>query len=742
MKSFVSFCDCLRFATFCALIIVLAGTSTAQSTSGNIAGIIYDASGATLPGASVSARNTATGIATSTVSTSSGQYRVSDLPVGTYVLSVSASGFAAAELTNVSVALNQTVTANVTMQVEKTSTRVEVSAAPPVIDTTTAQVQTTFEAKDSEDLAIAAGASGVINLSLLNAGVASSGGVGYGNGPSVGGQRPTNNNFTVEGIDNNQKSTTGPIVTVPNDAVAEFTVLQNQFSPEFGHSSGGEFNQVVKSGTNRFHGSLYEYFENRNLNAADNLNYVSGDPLHPRFDSNRFGGTLGGPIRRNKMFFFANWEYNPIGQVLSTYYYVPTDAAYSTLAVMPGINQTNLAELRKYLGTAPAASSPAALPFGGPVTVGPGNESLGTQSPAAVTVPVGQVAGMLPNWENVDNGVASYDYNISERDSLRARYVFNRVGMLDYQGFPSVFFDVRPTNSYLVTLSEYHTFSPSLINEFRLGFNRYHDFIPVPSSQTFPGLDQFPNISIDELNIALGPNPNAPQFTIQNTYQLADNVNWTRGKHSFKFGFDGWKSISPSSFTQRARGDYEWSYLSDYLFDNYPDQIAQRGLGNVVYYGDQFLLGFFGNDVWKIRPNLTLDLGLRYEYQTVPFSERSQVENVAASVPGLITFGVPQPQKTNFMPRVGVAYSPGTSGKTSIRTGFGINYDVLYDNLGSLSLPPQFQTTVDVTGQDKAGFLANGGILPTASVGALTVEQARLQTQGFIPNQERPESIQ
>ncbi len=742
MKNTVCFYKCLRTALLCALATLVAGTSSAQSTSGNIAGTIYDASGATLPGASVDARNTATGITRSTVSTSSGQYRVPDLPVGTYTLSVSASGFAGAELTNVSVALNQTVTANMTMQVEKTSTRVEVSAAPPAIDTTTAQVQTTFEARESEDLPIAAGASGVINLSLLNAGVSSSGGVGYGNGPSVGGQRPTNNNFTVEGIDNNQKSTTGPIVTVPNDAVAEFTVLQNQFSPDFGHSSGGQFNQVVKSGTNAFHGLLYEYFQNRNLNAADNLNYVSGDPLHPRFDSNRFGGSFGGPIRRNKMFFFVNWEYNPIGQALSTYYDLPTSAGYGTLAAMPGINQTNLAELRKYLGTAPAASNPATLPFGAPVTVGPGNESLGTQSPSAITIPIGQVAGSLPNWENVDNGVASYDYNISDKDSLRARYVFNRLGLLDNQGFPSVFFDVRPTNSYLVTLSEYHTFNPSLINEFRLGFNRYHDFIPIPSNQTFPGLDQFPNISIYELNIALGPNPSAPQFTIQNSYQLADNVNWTHGNHSFKFGFDGWKSISPSSFTQRARGDYEWGYLSDYLYDNYPDQIAQRGLGNVVYYGDQFLLGFFGNDVWKLRPNLTVDLGLRYEYQTVPFSERSQVENAAASVPGLITFGVPQPQTTNFMPRVGVAYSPGTSGKTSIRTGFGINYDVLYDNLGTLSLPPQFQTTVDVTGQDKSGFLANGGILPNTSVGALTVQQARLRTQGFIPNQKRPESIQ
>src|SRR6185312_4119460 len=155
-------------------------------------------------------------------------------------------------------------------------------------------------------------------LSLLNAGVTTSGGSGYGTGPSVGGQRPTNNNFTIEGIDNNSLSVTGPIVTVPTDAVAEFSVLQNQFSPDFGHSSGGQFNQVVKSGANEFHGALYEYFNNRNLDAADNLDFVKGNPLHPRSDTNRFGGNFGGPIKRNKLFFFADYEYQPSGGTASS----------------------------------------------------------------------------------------------------------------------------------------------------------------------------------------------------------------------------------------------------------------------------------------------------------------------------------------------------------------------------------------------------------------------------------------
>lgn len=131
---------------------------------------------------------------------------------------------------------------------------------------------------------------GVLNLSLLQSGVGTSGTVGIGMGPSVGGQRPANNSFTIEGIDNNNRTVTGAVVSVPNDADSEFTLLQNQFSPDFGHSSGGQFNQVIKSGTNGFHGELYEYSTNRDLLAADNLNFVDDNPPHPRFDDNRFGG--------------------------------------------------------------------------------------------------------------------------------------------------------------------------------------------------------------------------------------------------------------------------------------------------------------------------------------------------------------------------------------------------------------------------------------------------------------------
>src|SRR5437762_1960701 len=198
------------------------------------------------------------------------------------------------------------------------NTTVEVSAeAGVVLDTTTTNLTTTFSTEELASLPTATVGLGVINTSLLSPGVASTGGIGIGVGPAVGGQRPRNNNFTIEGIDNNNKSVTGPLVSIPNDAVAEFSVLQNQFSAEYGHSSGGQFNTIVKGGTNTLHGTVYDYLQNRNLNAIDQSLQNQGFTKNPRYDNNRLGATLGGPIRKNKWFFFGSYEYNPVGQASS-----------------------------------------------------------------------------------------------------------------------------------------------------------------------------------------------------------------------------------------------------------------------------------------------------------------------------------------------------------------------------------------------------------------------------------------
>ncbi len=621
----------------------------------------------------------------------------------------------------------------------------EVSASAATIDTTTASVQTSFTSTSMSDLPLS-GTSGIINLSLLSAGVGSSGAVGLGTGPSVGGQRPRNNNFTIEGIDNNSGSVTGPLVTLPNDAVSEFSVQQNQISPEFGHSSGGQFNQVVKSGGNTLHGTAYEYLQNRNLNAADNLSSVNGTELHPRYDNNRFGGSLGGPIQKNKIFFYGLYEYNPRGNSSSAgQLYAPTAAGWNTIASfssLPGFNQTSFNQLKQYLGTASSAAPAGSTPNQAYPLVGPGNISLDQQVAAtAKPVEVGLLGITSPAFQNAESGVASVDMNISEKDSLRARFILNRTGFIDTAASLPVFYQTVPSNNYLMALTEFHTFSPNLTNEFRLGYNRYSNNYSA-GDYKWPGLDQFPNVNIFDLNAQLGPDGNAPQFGFQNQYQLTDNVSWTKGKHSLKFGFDGWKQISPQAFTQRSRGDYEWNNLSDYLFDYNPDVIAQRSLGNSVYYGDRIFSGVYVNDSWKATSHLTVNVGLRYEYQTVPYSETLQTRNAVSNVPGVIEFQKPTAQGNAWMPRVGIAYSPGTSGRTSIRAGFGRSFDVLPDNFGLLTLPPQATTTKDVTGADAGSFLKNGGIAPNASGDALSLAELRAGTGGYVPNQTRPESLQ
>ena len=448
------------------------------------------------------------------------------------------------------------------------------------------------------------------------------------------------------------------------------------------------------------------------------------------------------------MFFYGLYEYNPIGTSSTPgSLYAPTSAGWNTISAfssMPGFNQTSLTQLKQYLGTAPTAAAPASTPNGAYPLIGPGNQSLGytpAQAAAAKSVEIGQISFNAPAFTNNESGVGAFDMNISDKDSLRSRFILNRQGTIDTAAALPVFFQTVPTNAYLATLTEFHTFSPTVTNEFRLGYNRYSNVLSA-GNYKWPGLDQFPNINVFDLNAQLGPDGNAPQGGIQNQYQLTDNVSWSKGKHNLKFGFDGWKQISPQSFTQRSRGDYEWSYLSDYLFDNTPDYIAQRSLGGAEYYGDRIFSGFYGNDSWKATPHLTVNVGLRYEYQTVPYSETLQTINAISNVPGVLVFQKPTAMKNAWMPRVGLAYSPGTSGKTSIRAGFGRSFDVLVDNFGLLTLPPQDTTTVDVTGSSATGFLAGGGIPPNASAAALTQAQARAGTSGYVPNQTRPESLQ
>lgn len=752
-----------------ALVLLASAVAFGQAISGDVIGTVLDKSGAVVSGAVVTAVNQGTGVTLTATTSSTGEYRFGNLPIGKYNITANAKGFGTATVKDVVVELNKTVPVKFNLAVASVSTQVEVTEAAAAIDTATAQLQSSYDSKLVQDMPTASIGSGVLNLSLLQAGVGTANAVGAGSGPSVGGQRPRNNNFTIEGVDNNNKGVTGPVVYVPNDAVAEFTVLANQYSPEFGHSTGGQFNSVVVSGTNSFHGRVYEYFQNRNLNAVDYKWATSRgeDGKNPRYDNNRFGGQLGGPIIKNKLFFFYNFEYNPIGQASTPgSIQAPTQAGYDTLLAMTGISTTNVNGLKSFaLAQTNDAGLTCVAPIGKSCTAKKFLADGVTPNPVyqAPNIALGNLGIAAPNYLNVKASTMAVDYNISNNDQLRARYIWNKTASIDTSAALPVFFTPLLQPYDLATLSEYHTFSPNVNNELRLGYNRWgYDYtVPGGSLGKFASLDMFPNLTIDELGINVGPDPNAPQYSMQNTYQLTDNVTWVKGNHTLKFGGEYRKMISPQLFIQRMRGDYEWASLEGYAYDVGTALTAQgqdglvfaeRSLGNTGYSGDQWAFYSFFNDQWKVNQHLTVNLGLRHEYTSTPYGWTQQQLNSVADAPGLITFGSPKAPTKDFMPRVGFAYSPGTSGNTSIRGGFGMGYDVLYDNIGTLSRPPEIgATTIDCPDPQNAaqcttvGFIANGGIKPFTGSGTQTLTQAeaRAATASYLPNEVKyPYSIQ
>jgi hypothetical protein len=763
------------------LFLAVSLSAIGQLTSGSVAGTAKDISGAVVGRVKVSVTNEATDITTTTTTNSSGEFQVLNLLPGVYDLKAEGGNFKPYEVKGISVDPSKTATVPVLLTVGAATATVEVTAGSgTTLDTTTTNLSTTFSTSELSTLPTATVGNGVLNTALLSPNVASSGAIGIGTGPSVGGQRPRNNNFTIEGIDNNDKGVTGPLVYVPNDAVADFTLITSQFSPEFGHSSGGQFNTNVISGTNHIHGVAYENFQNRELNAESGI--LGGKIPNPRYDFNRYGGEVGAPILKNKIFAFVNYERQTTGQNVAYYNCVPTATGLSTLQGLSSYNfsANNLSEYSKYtptpnfLGGAQVTDANDNACFTG----NPGPQNITVYSDSAynsntgvygslnpLNIPLGNQQVSAPAFENFWALTTSGDYTISSKDSLRLRYIYNKdqeinYGQLSGYNLLPAFFTPIPHLYHLIAISEYHNFTPNLTNEARLGYNRYVT-TDGAGNFTYPGLDVFPNLTFDDLDaINYGPDPNAPQSTVQNMYQFTDNVSWTKGTHNFTIGFDGRKFIAPQTFTQRVRGDYEWDYLTEFLHDLAPTSFGQRSTGNFTYYGDQTALYGYANDTWRVTPQLTINTGLRYEFTSVPVGERAQVLNIAASYPGLISFTQPQPSYKSWAPRFGINYAPDA--KTSIRAGFGIGYDVIFDNLGLLSNPPQYGST-NTVGDGNTNYTGNtnpnpgdpnflGGYsnvksapivhgLPPGNGGLTTyasVAAQRAATATYVPNQVVP----
>lgn len=753
------------------VLALFAVSASGQVTTGNVRGIVKDPTGAVIQNASVTITDPVKQTIQTATTTGGGEFQFHNLLPGTYTVKVEATGFSVANIEDVRVQLNETTDLPVQLQLGATTATVNVSAAgAELVDTTTTNLSKQFDDRQVVDLALTGQTgtgtgtgAGVNNLSLLSPGVTSNGGVGVGVGGSVGGQRPRNNNFIVDGVDNNDKAVTGPQVYVSPETVKEFSLLTNQYSAEFARSTGGQFISVTKSGGNEFHGSAYEFFRNRKLNALDTLdklganvvredNPPAGFERQRRYDYNRYGFNLSGPLYfprfgegdplyypwsgKDKLFFFVSLEnlhygFNSGASQLEA----PTALGLAQIAAQPGVSQTNFNVFQRFVPVAPFSNGDSFDLNGTPVDLG------------LISVPA-------PFTEANRNFVLNLDFNQTSRTSHHSRFIWNRLRQTDNAATLPAFFTLVPTDDRLFSYTMNHSFSSNVTNEMRLSYRRHVQDFRVPDF-VFPGLDQFPNIDLDDIfgGGSIGPNPNAPQSTIENNYQVVDNVSWLRGTHSFKFGGDFRKLISPQVFVQRQRGDYEYTSVADFLLDLSP-VFGERNVGASKYYGDQKLLFAYAQDDWRIRPNFTLNLGLNYVYQQVPFGARQQSLNSAASVPGLITFDSPKAQTKNFAPRFGFAWAPnydsgmlgrlfGSGGKSSLRAGFTMAYDVIFDNIYILSSPPQFQQTKDFNPVPPVpAFLANGGIspipTPTSGVDPATLREA---TSAWIPDQQVPYSL-
>jgi hypothetical protein len=577
----------------------------------------------------------------------------------------------------------------------------------------------------------------------------------------------------VDGVDNNRKDITGPQIYVSPEVVQEFSLLQNQFSAEFARSNGGQFLTVTKTGTNDFHGSAYGFFRNRYLNALDTRQIeegfvrerdVPGTQFMPRFDFFRGGGNLGGPLYlpkfgegmpdlwsgKNKLFFFASYERLHTGTAA-----IPagitglTQPAIDLVASTPGVSATNLGVYRNFVPVA-AVNNSGSIPF---CRVRP---DINGACPAGniVSLPVGTIElPPQPQFTKQNNFVVNIDFTQSVDTNHHFRWNSVDNYGVTLAGLP-IFNEPTPAKQRLFSYTLVHNFTQNVSNETRLAYRRSDLSFPVTTSFRFPGLDTtFPNIGLQDLGVDIGPPANNPQTGIENSYQAVNNLTYLRGNHTFKFGGDFRDIIAPQTFTQRARGDYQYTDSTLYFYDLAPDFTAQRSVGDVVYYGNQKILYAFAQDDWRVRPNFTLNLGVNYSYQQPPKGTELQALNAISSVPGLIDFHAPKAQTKNFGPRVGFAYSPdyssgllgrlfGSSGRTSIRAGFSMAYDYIFDNVYILALPPQAQQTVDVTGPPHTpNFLANGGIPNVLVPSGNDPAAARAATSSFIPDQEVPYSL-
>jgi hypothetical protein len=732
---------------------VAAGApALAQVTAGSVTGVVRDPSQAVVPGVRIALRNDRTGATYDALTNEQGRFNFPVVAVGEYTFTAEIAGFKTAS-GGFKVDLNARTNLNVTLELGDTAESVTVVAASTPVETTSAQIGQNFSAREVVELPIPT--SSVNHLALLAPNTVDINTTGLTRGQllnrvsspvggsvgAIGGSRARNNSFNVDGVDNNDPIGTGPQGGVIQDAVAEFSVLKNQVNAEYGQATGGQFNIVTKTGTNEFRGSGFYYHQDRSLNSADLLTQraiQSGRISEkPPYDYNRVGGTAGGPILENKLLFFTAVEYEKVeGASTTTNFVFPTQEGYNLLGSLgPGVTRQGttarvspfvLDFLRRWGLTAPQA-----LPASGWPLV------LGTR------IPVGSVSQNIPSFTTNHRFLGNIDWHAGTKDRVQFRLNYDRGPRGILPGVPREALNSnREIENWLTSFTHVRTFGGSLLNELRVAFHRQLTNFAIVD----PAAADIANIQVAEIPLSIGPSGSVPGGSVNNILQVHNATSWSSGRHFFKFGVDLRRNDVEDRALVSPRGNYRWVNFEEFLIDIPPTQVGQRGLGPLARVLDTYSLNGFVQDELRVNQRLTLNLGLRYEFNSLPRDLAVQEQQAIASVPGVIEFRRPTVEKNNWAPRVGFAWDLFGNGRTAVTGGYGLSYNTIFGAfVGGGQLPAALQQVffsntclpncpIPVP---TSNFLQNGGI-PNQLVPLDTPERTRAATASYVPDQERP----
>jgi len=669
------------------LATVLALNASAQVAGGTLAGTVTDGTGAIVPGAAVSIKNVGTGVERNAPANAEGQFVAPNLIPGVYELHVSAAGFSSTVVTGITLAIGDQQQVNIVLKVGAVTDRIVVTSEASGVQLESSAVGNLVDSHTVVDLPL--NGRDWTSLTLLEPGVAQirtqkALGIGadrpnrgLGSDITIGGNRPQGNNYRLDGVSVNDYSSGAPGsiagVVLGVDAVQEFSVIVSNAPADYGKTSGGVINAATRSGSNAFHGTASEFARNSALdtrNHFDKLKDSSGKLVTPPFSRNLFGGSISGPVLRNRTFFFADYE--GLRQSLS-----------STTTI-----------------TTPSASARTGALVAGTVTVDPKVAPFlaCTSSSCLFPLPNGLVSGDTGVYSFVANQPTTEDFfttriddKLGASDSLFATYLYDR-GQISNPDTYNLKINGNKSDRHTLSVEETHTLTPTLLNTARLGFNRD----VVIANSTLAGL----NAAASDTSLGFDPGRPAGVITVgsgvtqmtgglgaissyqfhYNSYQLYDDVYWSHKKHSLKVGFAG-ERILANQFTSGAspNGFYTFGSLANFL-QNQPTTFTTR-LGANISPRDlrQTLLAGYVQDDYKLATNLTVNLGLRYEMTTVPTEVANQLAvlvNFTDSTPKLGAPYFSNPTLKNFAPRAGFSWDPYKTGKTTVRGAFGM-YDVL-----------------------------------------------------------------